>query len=325
MIYTELLRIRNAMKWTAIVLGVILAIAGVARLATLRLDALSFVQHVQHEPDSKVSTVTLPDGTKRTTIVNDREQTSVTIDDRGYDGEHIVVLERASHHAKDEMVNAGTISVRTTASGQGEETIIDTNDATFFADFALIGLGVALIVATLLGAPFARENDGHLEIAMTKPVGRLTLATRIILLDSAAIVASFVVGVVFATILHLIFQSLKMHFTPADLPALALGVVAPLAWYAMLNAVTASMKRGFGLALGLAWPAAFLVIGLAKMPGSDALRAAIRALCNLLSYADPFKYVFSPSTSSWNDILVLAVLALVYGTLAAFQWRRVEA
>ena len=93
MLYTEWLRVRGTLKWIAIVLGILVLICGIARIATFRYDAMAFIHGVQSEPDSKTTVTTLPDGTKRTVIVNDRKQIHATIDDHGYDGEHIDVVE----------------------------------------------------------------------------------------------------------------------------------------------------------------------------------------------------------------------------------------
>jgi hypothetical protein len=324
MLYTEWLRVRGALKWVAIGLGILLLICGIARLATFRYDAMGFVHHIQSDPDSKTTVATLADGTKRTLIVNDRKQIRVTIDDRGYDGQHIDILERKSHRADSSTLLVGSVSIRSIAGGNGEETVIDTNDATFFGDFTVIGLVMGLIVATILGAPFAKESDGHLEIALTKPIGRLPLAVQTMLLDCAGIVAAFVLGVVFGVIFHAIFQSLKVQFTPQDGASVAVALLGSIAWYAMLNALTASMKRGYGVVLGLAWPIAGLVLALASLPAGNVVRDILRSVFHLLSFIDPLTYLNLVVVTT-NQLILLAVLALVYGTLAAVQWRRVEA
>jgi hypothetical protein len=324
MIYTEWLRVRGALKWTAIVLGILLVLCGIARLATFRYDAMGFVHGIANERDSKSTTTTLADGTKRTVIVNAREQILVTIDDRGYDGQHIDIIERKSHSAEHDNLNFGSLSIRSIASGRGEETSIDTNDATFFGDFTVIGLVVAIVVATILGAPFAKERDGHLEIALTKPIGRVPLALQTMLADCAGIVAGFAIGFVFAIAVHAIFQSLKVRVTPQDGAAAAVAILGPIAWYAMLNAATASMKRGYGVVLGFAWPVAGVIVLLTGLPSGNVIRDAIRSICHVLSLVDPLAYL-NPAAASPQQLVMLVVLALVYGTLAAFQWQRVEA
>src|ERR1700735_3687237 len=109
MVYTEWLRIRAALKWTAIVLGFLLVVCGIARLAMMRYDAMGFVHSIQNDPGSRTSTTTLADGTKRTVVVNDQKRVSITIDDRGYDGERIDVIDESPTSDKHESLSMGSI------------------------------------------------------------------------------------------------------------------------------------------------------------------------------------------------------------------------
>jgi hypothetical protein len=324
MLYTEWLRVRGTLKWISIVLGILLLFCVIARVATLRYDATAFIHGLQTEPDSKVTVTTLPDGTKRTLIVNDREQIRATIDDRGYDGQRIDVIDRKPHHDASVNMMMGSVSIQTSTAGSGQETVIDTNTPTFFGDFTIIGLVMALIAATVLGAPFAKESDGHLEIALTKPIGRASLAIKTMLVDCAGVVAAFAIGVVFGFIVHAIFQSLKIRVTWQDAASIAVALLGAFAWYAMLNALTASMKRAYGVVVGLAWPIAGVVLALAGLPPGNAVRDLLRTIFHYVSFIDPLNYLNVVAVTT-NQLILLAVLALVYGTLAALQWRRVEA
>jgi uncharacterized membrane protein YjfL (UPF0719 family) len=324
MLYTEWLRVRGALKWIGIVLGIMLVICGIARVATLRYDATMFLHNLQNEPDSKVSVTTLPDGTKRTIVVNDRQQIRATIDDRGYDGQHIVIVEPKSHNGDSANVLMGSFSVQTRGAGNNDEIVIDTNTPTFFGDFTILGLIVALIAATILGAPFAKESDGHLEVALTKPIGRTSLAVQTMLVDCVGILAAFVAGVIFGVIFHAIFQSLNVHFTWQDAASIGVALLGAIAWYAMLNALTASMKRAYGVVLGLAWPIAGLVVALTALPPGNVIRDIIRSVAQALNYINPLAQLNLVSVTP-QQLILLAVLALVYGALAAILWRRVEA
>ncbi len=323
MLYTEWLRVRGTLKWIAIVLGILLVVCGIVRIATLRLDGVGYIHDLQSQPDTKTSVTTLSDGVKRTTIVNDREKASVTIDDRGYDGKHNVMSRK---HTGGDSINGlfGTVSVQTASSGDADVTVIDTNTPTFFGDFTVIGLVVALIAATILGAAFAKESDGHLEIALTKPIGRTSLALQTMLVDCAGVAAAFAMGVIFGMIFHAIFQSLKIRVSWQDVASVAVALLGSIAWYAMLNALTASMKRAYGIIVGLAWPVAGIVLALTGLPPGNEVRDLLRTIAHAISYIDPLNYL-NVVTATTNQIVLLAVLALVYGTLAAIQWRRVEA
>ena len=73
-------------------------------------------------------------------------------------------------------VNVGSIQVMESRHGSMTTTVIDTNGAVPMIYYMLLADIVALIVATILAAPFAREIDGHLEIALTKPISRVRFA-----------------------------------------------------------------------------------------------------------------------------------------------------
>jgi len=222
-------------------------------------------------------------------------------------------------------------------SGRGSITTIDTNGEVAFADYASVGIVVALIMATVLGAPFARENDGHLEITITKPVSRIGLGFATMAADAAGIVASFVAGIVFALACTLLFEFPHVTFGPADAVATILGVVAPLAWYALLNASTAWMKRGYGAILGFAWPIALLVFALSLIqPGGNALLTLVGEIFRAIAIVDPITYIHPTvpievggkatiAASAFKELAALAALALAYGALALVEWRRIEA
>jgi hypothetical protein len=200
--------------------------------------------------------------------------------------------------------------------------------------YVIVGAILAMIVATVLGAPFARENDGHLEVAFTKPVDRTVLALKTIGVDVAGIAAVFPLGIVFAIIGHAILYPMDITFHFDDVIAILLGIMAPLAWYAMLAAATASLKRGYGAILGIAWPVAALVAGLGLVDGrGDPMLTLLHDTFWTLSRLDPLAYTHFGSATAGHTLIdpawlfqltMLAVLALGYGALAVVQWRRVE-
>jgi hypothetical protein len=203
-----------------------------------------------------------------------------------------------------------------------------------FGYFVIFGGVVALIVATILGAPFARENDGHLEVALTKPVDRARLAAMTIGVDAAGIVAALAVGTLFGIGLHTIFFPPWITFHVADAIAIVSGVISPLAWYAMLAAATSSLRRGYGAILGIAWPVAAIVAGLSLVdPNGNSMAALVHGTFWTLSRIDPLVYFqFEASDmkvvadTTWlPQLTMLAILAVGYGIAAVAQWRRVEA
>lgn len=345
MTYVEWLRVRRILTWTAIVLA-----AGVVLLIVLRLslaglgshDALSFVHGIETNKDSQVVRTTLPDGTKRTTIDDVKGGVHIVVDDRGYQGKHVDIFERSSRgdvpHSN-KTIAMGDLHVVTLPSGTGTLTTIDTGQPEDLAYYAAIATFVALIVATLLGAPFARENDGHLEVALTKPIAREKLALATIGVDLTGIAAAWVMTVVFLIVGHAVFEAPHFKIGPSDGTVIVLGLVGNVAWYAMLVAATTWMKRGYGVILGVAWPAALAVALLAKVDlHVSQIGQAIHYVVTPLSWIDPFSYLhFGPAYTvngqaagslaviPGRELPMLAILALVYGAIAILAWRRVEA
>jgi hypothetical protein len=203
-----------------------------------------------------------------------------------------------------------------------------------FGSFVVFGVVVALIVATMLGAPFARENDGHLEVALTKPIDRIGLALMTIGVDAVGIVAALAVGTLFAIGLHTIFFPPWISFHFIDLIVTVFGIIAPLSWYAMLAAATSSLRRGYGVIIGIAWPVAAIVAGLSLIdPNDNEMAALVHTVFWTLSRIDPLVYMhFTPDNMSLSAdptwlprLAMLAILAAGYGVVAVAQWRRVEA
>ncbi|HTX58452.1 MAG TPA: hypothetical protein VMH02_02160 [Verrucomicrobiae bacterium] len=336
--YVEWLRVRRALKITLICLGALLAIGGVARVATWSFwsNSMLHISSLLNDKDSHVTHLVLPNGSKETIVDNPRERVHVTIVDNGYAGKHIEIMDRSAKPASGGIDYAGATQVRVMPVRGGKLTVVDTNAPTFVGDYAVFGAIVAMILATCLGAPLARENDGHLEIAATKPRSREFLALQALLTDAGGIVLAFVIGVAFAFVLHAIFQEPAVSFTPGDGLAVAIAVLGSLAWYAMLAAATASLHRGYGTIVGFAWPGALIVVAVALLVTPvNALTTALHYVFVPLSYLDPLRYLNLEASTNTGRMIVsphayfeptmLAVLTLVYSALAILQWRRVEA
>lgn len=340
MVYVEWLRVRGALKLTGIILGILFLLVVVVRVAVIGAEhnALARIAQMQADKGSTVTESTAPDGAHRIVIDDPAEQSHVVVDDYGWGRKHIVILDRGAHRSKMESVVAGSFHVQTLPSNQGTLTVIDTNGDVAFGNFTIGGTLLALILATIFGAAFARENDGHLEIAFTKPVSRLSLGLTTMAIDAAGIVAGLVIGIVFGLLCNLLFEVPHLTFGLSDLLALLLGIAAPLAWYAMLGAATAWMKRGYGTIAGFAWPAALLVFGLTFIqPGENALLIVLHDVAKVLATIDPVSYMHVSVTpveidgkaivqySVAKELLALLALMLGYGALALIEWQRVEA
>ena len=346
MSYVELLRVRNVLRILAIVLGAFIVIALILRIYfnTYVTNDAAFIRHLQMTPGSKVTHVVLPDGTPRTIIDDPKDQTHVTIDNLGYGGRHIVITEpRDKSHNHHENVTIGSVQVYESANGKTSTTVIDTNGATPFIFYMGIVDVMAFIIATVLGAPFARENDGHLEFALLKPVSRDRFALNVMGVDVLGIFAASIMTVLALLICQSMFEIPHFNFSGVNAQAIAVGIIVPLTWYAMLTAATSSLKRGYGAILGFAWPVAILVTVFGAISwGESLLGKTVHGIFWLLSRIDPLTYIVFPSETGMEGgntvttvgataagfglrISIECLLLIVFVALALYQWRRVEA
>lgn len=336
--YIEWLRVRNCLRTTAIVLLVFVAIAGVLRVSLSRyMSPQEWIRHIADEPGVTQTHATLPDGTKRTIIDNVNDRTHVIVDDRGQAGVHIVVTEPTSRAHKDTSnVQIGSIRVNEARQGNFTTTTIDTDGSVPMLYFMALADVVALIIATILAAPFAREIDGHLEIALTKPVSRLRYALGVIGADVAGILAACVLAVVACYVCELFFGTYRVDFSGVNGRSVLMGLIMPAAWYALLAAATTWFSRAYGAVLGFAWPVAIVVGVLAIVHTSTPLGLMVHDIGWVLSRLDPLTYVkfASPEengTMSYEGgdfamrFGIEILLFVVYTTLALVRWERVEA
>lgn len=353
--YVEWLRVRGCLKWTAIVLVAMVALVLFARFTYLdiRPHVAGYSQIFIDDKDladfertSTETTTKLPDGTTRTVIDNAAMGIRITIDDHGYWGKHVELFEKTPPHGVvARKIDIGDIHAQRIILPEGSLVKIDEGslvpeDLNYYFLFAALA---AIIVATILGAPFARENEGHLEVALTKPASRVGIALQTIGADLGGIVIAWAMTVVFLIVGHTIFEAPNYVYGPTDTLMVAIGLLAAFAWYAMLNAATASMKRAYGGVLGTAWPIALGIGGIANAPlGGSPLAEFVRGVGSTLLWIFPTSYLHFPFTaglgsgahramaaaqslSPQTNVLILAILALVYGALAIYQWQRVEA
>lgn len=344
MTYVEWQRVWRTLKIAAIVLIVLEILLLVLRISLLAVgpkNSLSFAHGIEMQPGSRVTHSLVQGGVTRTVIDNASEGVRIVIDDRGYQGKHIEIVESAARSSRHplETYAMGDLHVDTHPEGNQTVTTIDTGKPEDLGYYIAIATVVGLIIATCLGAPFARENDGHLEIALTKPIGRERLAVATIGADLVGIVAVWLMAIFFLVIGHTIFEVPHYVFGPYDGAGLALGLLGCVAWYGLLCAATASMRRGYGAVLGFMWPVATIVALLGQIDLSrSVLGQIVHAIVTPLAWIDPVSYLHFGTAVTINDrpagsiaaipagsVTMLAVLAIVYLMLAVLQWRRVEA
>ncbi len=187
---------------------------------------------------------------------------------------------------------------------------------------------IASIIATVLGSVLAQENNGHLELALTKSYSRDAYATTVIAVDMAAIVLAELVAFAFILVHILIFHHATNQLVAGPEPVFnALRfLLFPLAWYAIIVGLSARL-RGAAVIQALIWPLAIGLAAMREIPASGAWQVwhdmfvAINAF-NPLTY---ISHGAGASDSGAVGATVLATLVIAGYAGAVLQWRRVEA
>jgi ABC-type transport system involved in multi-copper enzyme maturation permease subunit len=342
--YAEVLRGMRALRVIAIILGIFLAIAIVFRL-------WAFAEHnrpenmaaaLQSSPTAHVTHKTLADGTLET-IVNDPSNHVHAVIDRKGEMFHMDATMPSTNGMSHYSYTIGASSAdENQRSGMTHISVThDMNANIPIAIIFAIAEVIGLVTATMLAGVLAKENDGHLEIAWTKPVSRERLALATLGVDIATILISQFAAVLLVLIVCAMFIWPTFYSDAATLPAIAITLLGPIAWYACLTAFSASLKRGLGMVVGCGWLAAIAIPAIAEgtARSSSDLGRAIHWVFQPLAYIDPIEYVHlsfhgsggmsamrnaplgSLDVSAW----MLLVLTVAYLTLSVLQWRRVEA
>jgi hypothetical protein len=246
--------------------------------------------------------------------------------------------------AETEHFDMANVSVNDVTRKNGTEHVVVQTDRSASGPigiFFLTSIIMGFIIASVLGGVLSKENDGHLELAWTKPISRERYALGAFSVDLAAIVASQLLWVAIAFIAAAMFDVRRFSFETGAGWHIGIALLGPIAWYAAVTGWSASVKRGPGVVIGLGWPIALGIPGgAAALAGaSHPLLVAIHALLLGLSYIDPLSYVHmhghgvNVTVGSAGAVQVtagiacaaLAALTVFYLALAVAQWRRVEA
>ena len=202
------------------------------------------------------------------------------------------------------------------------------------ADLSGLGVSIDMLLsaaaafvgglATVLGLNLAAENDGHLELAWTKPVSREAYALGIFAVDITAIAVCIALTVAFA-VLVIDIDAGHQAITFVD-PLALLRAIAycgfPLCVYAWITALSASLKGNRGAVAGFFWPAMAAIALLTVVP-----IASVHAVASALNLFNPIALFSSsssrpevaPATYLWGWGVAALLLAA-----ALAQWRRLE-
>jgi hypothetical protein len=337
--YVELLRALRALR----VVGIILAlglVAGVLFRLSLANNhpaktALSTLE--QQTSTARVKRTRLPNGNTR--IIIDDPQTRIhAVIDRRSDTTALSIMEfpqtgRSLHSEGVVVRDLG--DVRRGGTAANTNTVLNPGNELWWGSLLMVTIPIGLLVATMLGGPLAKENQGHLELAWTKPVPRETYAFAAVFVDVATMVVAQAATAVVLVLGSMLWAIPHVGFESGALLHIGLALIAPLAWYGCLTALSASLKRGPGAAIGIAWVAAIITPALAQstLRSSWPVAQLIHLISTPLSFIDPLTYVWFQSNdaavslarSESTTLIALAGLSIVYIALAVVQWRRVEA
>jgi hypothetical protein len=193
-------------------------------------------------------------------------------------------------------------------------------------------------LATVLGLNLAAENDGHLELAWTKPVSREGYALGVFGVD----IVAMAIAILFTTLLAAIVIDVYAGFQVVHLSNAGDSVEAllycglPLLVYAWVTALSASLKRNRGAAAAIFWPLMLALALLSLIPV-----AAVHAVATTLNLFNPVVlYTTSHGSSDvqnggatahlavhlapvWGFAWGWAVAALLLAA-SVFQWRRLQ-
>ena len=340
--YVAGLRGRKALVVTGIVLAALFAVNAIFRLSlgpTLNMEPT--FPHLSQMKGSVTTHAVLPNGTKETSIVNKSVGRRIVIIDRGYRG--IVLHATSTVTGKPQKAGSSSgplFTEQTTVDGKTVTQNTRFGGATDFGYFWYAALVVGFIIATVLSGAFSSENDGHLEMSFMRPRSRERLAIRVIATDILTIFIAELATVVCVMAMIAVYFEVRPTISGWTLATILLNLLAPIAWYAMLLAATASLRGGRALVVGLAWPLAFIIPGAFTGTAGNVLPIwkAVHALLIPLVRLDPLWYMknfsLTPKTVALGVTLGnalqpalagLSVLALLYFVIAVLQWRRMEA
>ncbi|HTD35982.1 MAG TPA: ABC transporter permease subunit [Candidatus Limnocylindrales bacterium] len=337
--FVEYLRATRALRIVGIILGVMLIVGVCFRLYFINgTTPEAYVSSIENSPTAHVTRTQLPDGGTQAVVDDPKRQLHAVIVHHGRSFQ-MKLSERGAPQGMHNHVSMGNTSTerRTHDGVTTTEMSYEPGSQMQWGILFLISAGMGLLVATILGGPLAKENDGHLELAWTKPISREAYALSAVAVDGLAIVASQLLTIVLILMTTAMWTTPTLHLEDGGGWRIALGLLAPMAWYAFLTTVTASLKRGPGTAIGVAWVLAIIVPALggqiAEHADAATLLQALHPITATLTYLDPIAYIWFPrnldlarfagqgaNTAAW-----LVGLLVAYVALAVAQWHRAEA
>ena len=344
MYYVELLRAKRALVIAGVILAIVFVVAAIVR-ASLGHSVVRDIPAVYTDSDTAhVTRTKLADGSQQIVVDDPKKSTHAVILQRPNGGFTVDAIEPNDRSHNDNMsMGSFSIDSHPESGGRLKHTTIAFTPGigTFYIGVLfLITIPIGLLMASMLGGALAKENDGHLDLAWTKPVTRERFALTAFGIDCAAIVFAQLGTIVVLLLASLLYLVPSLAVGPKDGWYIALSFFGPVAWYALITVVSASFKRSPGGAMGLLWLVATLIPGIvaALEQGShyNTVAAVFYAVFKGILYLNPIAYLsFSighrnnmhtlMGLSLQAEVGILAALIVGYLALSLVQWRRVEA
>ena len=309
--YVERLRVAKVLKIVLLIIAALVALAVISRF--MQGDRTGIVG-----PEPAAGTVP---------VVTRDSGGAVTKTYTDVHGAHIVLR----------TLPDGTFSFTSTKNVPGHRPVVFSSNGDSripMPVLVLIASFAAALIASIFGLTLSRENDGHLELAWTKPASRDSYALRVIATDVAGIVLAELI-VLAAILLCLAIEGAGgMIFSgPGLAQTAAFAFLFPLSVYALTLAATASLRRGAAF-FAIFWPVALILPTLTGVTWMN-----LGQIARVIDTVDPIAYFYafaSPSPAAAAVLLPLpAGVTVQFVTLAAIcaiclvaslaQWRRLEA
>lgn len=340
--FVEYMRARAALRIALIILALLLLTGIILRIAVRGPTPFDVSATLQREPGARVSHTQLADGTVRTIVDNPERRTYAVIEQHGgslrMDITQPVGMSNASN-----IMSLGSMSIKEDVHKGIVHTAIVYRESSPWdlGVLLLITIPMGLIIGTVLGGPLSKENDGHLELAWTKPVSRDRYALACVGVDAVTIFASQILMLATVLLASMLFGFPRLSVTGSVGLEILLAAFGPLAWYALLTAGSASVKRGPWRVIGIGWLIAIIVPALSgalrDAANYNTVAAAFHAVFHALSFLDPISFMTfqvmhgdttvlsAVGTNLSTSVSIVIALSIVYITAAVLQWRRVEA
>jgi hypothetical protein len=187
---------------------------------------------------------------------------------------------------------------------------------------------IAGIVACIAGSYISSERE-HVALSWTKPVSRVHFSLGYLAVDVAAILAAYVVVLVFGELFTLWVMGLHQIRVDANAGgSFLVGLGFVFALYAVVRALGTAFGRG-GLFAGMSWAVGSVLVLLAALP----LPWVLHALAVAVNFFNPLAYLAGLGGSKSDSVLPLSfegrlacewLLVCVATAISIVAWNRLE-